>query len=448
MLDQAFSPQNFRQIYDRENRRGRNVDRRFFPDLVIASASISAASAKVRECRRDGKELSKTELATSLEPLQVALAAARADRDALVDDAIHNLSRDASAKGFQLSLSQVGGPNDTQLYPLVEDAASYFVGKQLQANLARLYKIKPSDRKKIVRQVTDVLSTSFNLMVVRTDISSFYESINRSLLINDLDKDQLLSLASKSHIKCVLMKYAQLSGQVTGIPRGVGVSAYLSELYMRTVDEHIRQIDGITYYARYVDDIIAVFSPTAMDNRNEYLRMIADAVALRGLTLNQAKTKSGPAAAGSSFSFEYLGYDFTFGGGTCDLDLSSKKMNRYKRRVDAAFRAYSRESGRNQKRASRRLVARVKFMTDNTRLANSKGFAFTGIYYNNSELTRLGRLAGLDAYLAYKNSGLLSPSLQNRVCQYSFKDGFLKRPFYQYSTREIAEIVEAWSYEA
>jgi hypothetical protein len=448
MLDQAFSPQNFRQIYDRENRRGRNVDRRFFPDLVIASASISAASAKVRDCRRDGKHLSKTDLAAALGPLQAALDAARADRDALVDHAMREVSGEASVKGFQLSLTQTTGPNSTQLYPLVESPAAYFVGKQLQSNLSRLYKIKPSDRRKVVRQVKDILSTSFNLMVVRTDISSFYESIDRSILVNDLDKDQLLSLASKSHVKCVLMKYAQASGQATGIPRGVGISAYLSELFMRTVDEHIRQIDGLTYYARYVDDIIAIFSPTAMDDRSGYLGKIADAVALRGLTLNQAKTKSGPVASGTSFSFEYLGYDFTFAGGTCELELSSKKTNRYKKRLDAAFGAYSREARKDQKGAGRSLVARVKFMTGNTRLANSKGFAFTGIYYSNSELTTLGKLSGLDAYLAYKNASLSSASLQDRVCQHSFKEGFLKRPFYRYGTRAIAEIVKVWSYEA
>lgn len=448
MLDQAFSPQNFRQIYDRENRRGRNVDRRFFPDLVIASALISAASAKVRDCRRNGKQLSKTDLAALLQPLQSALDEARANRDALVDSTIQQVSHSVAMKGFELDLSAGTGPNNTALYPLMESAEGYFVGKQLQSNLARLYKIKPSDRRRIVRQVKDILTTSFDLMIVRTDISAFYESIDRTILTLDLDKDQLLSLSSKSHIKCILKKYGILAAQAKGIPRGVGISAYLSELYMRQVDEHIKQIDGLTYYARYVDDIIAIFSPTAMDDRASYLGLIADAAAKRGLTLNQAKTKSGPSDASSAFSFEYLGYDFTFGGGNCELEMSAKKTARYRKRIDAAFSTYLRESGKDQKGASRRFVARIKFMTGNTRLANSKGFAFTGIYYNNSELTKLGKLSGLDAYLAHKITGLSSASLQNRLSQYSFKTGFVERPFYRYSTRAIAQIVEAWSYEA
>lgn len=448
MLDQAFSARNFRRIYDRENRRGRNVDGRFFPDLVVASATISAASAKVREFRRNNTQLSKADFAAALAPLRAGLNAAREIRDELIESQIKKVSEEASAKSFQLVLQSKAGPNGKPVYPLANDAPSYFVGKQLQENLSRLYKIKQGDRRKIVKQVKDVLSTTFNLVVVRTDISSFYESIDRSELIRELDKDQLLSLASKSHIKCVLMKYAEASGAATGIPRGVGVSAYLSELYMRSVDEHIRQLDGLTFYARYVDDIIAIFSPTAVSDRGGYAALLENAIAQRGLTLNPAKTKSGPLEPGKPLTFEYLGYDFTFGGGTCDLDLSANKVARYKRRLDAAFDAYRREAGNDQKGASRRLVARIKFMTGNTRLSNSKGFAFTGIYYNNSELTKLAKLAGLDAYLAHKNNAVCSANLQNRVCQYSFKRGFVERPFYPYSTKAIAEIVKAWSYEA
>ena len=329
MLDQAFSAQNFRRIYDRENRRGRNVDARFFPDLVIASATISAASAKLRDFRRTNAQLAKADLIEAAAPLRASLDTARGARDDLVDAAMQNVSDEATAKAFQLSLAPTNGPKNTPIYPLTNDAPSFFVGKQLQHNLSRLYKIKQGDRRRIIRQVKDLLSTTFDMVVVRTDISAFYESIDRSFLLNDIDKDQLLSLGSKSHIKCVLMNYAQDSGQHTGIPRGVGISAYLSELYMRSIDEHIKQLDGITFYARYVDDIIAVFSPTAMSDRAGYLGLLASAVGERGLALNSAKTKAGPPQAGQGFVFEYLGYEFTYGGGNCELELSSTKLARY-----------------------------------------------------------------------------------------------------------------------
>ena len=46
-----------------------------------------------------------------------------------------------------------------------------------------------------------------------------------------------------------------------GVPRGIGISAYLSELFMRNVDNQIQELDDLIYYARYVDDIIAIFVP-------------------------------------------------------------------------------------------------------------------------------------------------------------------------------------------
>lgn len=448
MLDQSFSSRNFRQIYDLENRRGKNVDRRFFPDLVIASAQISAASERIRTTRSANQGLTTGNLKALLAPLYADLDLKREERESLIDKTMDVVAKEASEQGFQLDLQERIGPKNITVYSLPDTAASFFVGKQLQRNIARLYGVKPGDRRQIVRQVKDLLSTTFDIYIVRTDVSSFYESIDQATLIKELDKDQLLSLASKSHIKCILMKYGALVGGSKGIPRGVGISAFLSELYMRSVDEKVRQIEGVTYYARYVDDIITIFSPTAMCDRSLYLKRVTDCLASRALALNLSKTKEGPSIASGSMNFEYLGYEFKLVGGNCELELSTSKAARYKRRIDLSFGCYERESRTDQKCAARRLVTRIKFLTGNTRLVNSKGLAFTGIYYNNSELTQLGRLSGLDAYLNYRIGLLFSAGLQNRLTEHRFKDGFIKRPFYRYSTTQMAAIVEAWKYEA
>lgn len=448
MLDQAFSARNFRRIYDCENRRGRNVDRRFFPNVVEASGRISAASERIRNKRRENESLGKPELKALLEPLYAELELRRQERDALVDAAINGVAEVAGQKSFQLALEEKKGPKSISLFPLQESAAAFFIGKQIQSNMSRLYGIKPADRRSIVRQVKDLLSTSFDLYIVRTDVSTFYESIKQDDLIKEIEKDHLLSLASKSHIKCIINSYAAIIGKKTGIPRGVGVSAYLSELYMRAVDERIRQIEGVTYYARYVDDIIAIFSPTAMCDRSQYLLDITKALSERALVINQQKTKHGPSQTSSTFVFDYLGYAFTAGGGNCELEMSAAKVARYRARIDRSFDVYQREAGRDQKGASRRLVARIKFMTGNIRLVNSKGFAFSGIYYNNSDLTKFGKLIGLDEYLKYKASVLKSASLRSRLLSYSFNDGFKNRPFYRYSTKQMAAIVKAWQYES
>ena len=266
MLDQTFSVQNLRKIYDHENRRGRNVDRAFFPELVEASAKISAKSERIRDTRKTFANLEKQALQNKLTPLYEQLKQLRIEREELLDSKLQDISKAIASKSFKLSLTNLIGPLGAPLYPIQKSASSYFVGKQLQKNISRLYKVTPSNRRMIISQLGDVLTTNFPMYVVKSDISKFYESIDRARLLKEIDHDQLLSLSSKSHIKCILSEFDQLSGMQVGIPRGVGVSAYLSELYMRSIDQRIAQIPGLTYYARYVDDIIAIFSPTGFSN--------------------------------------------------------------------------------------------------------------------------------------------------------------------------------------
>lgn len=46
----------------------------------------------------------------------------------------------------------------------------------------------------------------------------------------------------------------------TGLPRGLGISAVLSELRMKYFDLSLRRVEGVYYYARFVDDIIVFCS--------------------------------------------------------------------------------------------------------------------------------------------------------------------------------------------
>lgn len=447
MLDQTFSAHNFRRVYDIENRRGRNVDRAFFPALVDASARITAASAAIKAARRANIGLGEDPLNALLLPLRETLRTERADREALIDTTMEEVSQ-AVFNGYQIQLEKRDGPNGTSLYPLPSDPRSYFVGKQIQHNISRLYKLKAGNRRAIVSQLFDQLNSSFRQFCIRTDISAFYESIDRASLIRELDTDQLLSFGSKKYIKQALASYGALSHSAVGIPRGLGVSAFLSELFMRSIDDHIKQLPSVTYYARYVDDIIVIFSPAANEDTATYVASIDKIVQEKGLSLNTSKTMASAIGAGHTFNFDYLGYRFTAAGGTCQIAMGQKKYHRYRNRIDRAFAAYSHQAIFDQKGAARMLAARIKFLTSNTRLINNKRHAFTGIYFNNSHLTDLSKLAGLDAYLAHKVSTLQSAPLQDRLDSYSFRLGFMERRFARYSTRELARIVEAWRYEA
>ncbi|MFD1106193.1 hypothetical protein [Sphingobium olei] len=221
MLDQTFSAQNFRRVYDIENRRGRNVDRAYFQLLVDASARITAASAAVRAARKAHVGLADDALNVILHPLREALRAERANRETLIDTTMADIAQQV-LDGYQLQLVERSGPDETTLYTLPADPRPYFIGKQIQHNISRLYKLKAGNRRAIVSQLFDQLNNGFRQFCVRTDVSSFYESINRSDLVKELDNDQLLSFGSKKYIKQALSSYGELSVVRTfGTDRGL-----------------------------------------------------------------------------------------------------------------------------------------------------------------------------------------------------------------------------------
>ncbi|MBC2776765.1 antiviral reverse transcriptase Drt3a [Parasphingopyxis marina] len=447
MLDQTFSAQNFRRIYDVENRRGRNVDRAFFPDLVDASARITAASAAIRVARRTNSTASPDALNLIVQPLRERLRLARENREDLVEARMEEVAQ-AILSDYQIQLESRIGPKGTALFTLPSDPRAYFIGKQIQRNISRLYKLQAGNRRAIISQVYDALNNSFSHFCIRADVTAFYDNINRQTLISEIDSDQLLSHGSKRYIKQALSSYGSLANSATGIPRGLGVSAFLSELYMRSIDEKIRQLPRVIFYARYVDDMIIIFARTAGDDTASYVDEISDILTEKHLTLNATKTRAGSTGPGLAFQFDYLGYHFSVSGGRCEVTIGSQKLARYRSRIDRAFAAYYRQAVYDQKGAARLLSARIKFMTSNTRLINNKRHAYTGIYFNNSHLTSWAQLNGLDAYLAHKVSLLQSAALQDRIDEFSFVRGFIERRFARYNTRTLATIVEAWRYEA
>ena len=88
-----------------------------------------------------------------------------------------------------------------------------------------------------------------------------------------INNDYLLSIKTKKFINQIFESYNGLTGKTDSntairVPRGIGISAYLSELFMRNVDNQIQELDDIIYYARYVDDIIAIFVPQSKREKN------------------------------------------------------------------------------------------------------------------------------------------------------------------------------------
>ena len=134
---------------------------------------------------------------------------------------------------------------------------TFFLLKQAQKNIKYSYNINQSDRNEIVEQLKNTLDNAFPKYVIRTDISKFYESIPHDNLVKLINQNNHLNYQTKIIINHILDQYKVISKTDIGIPRGIGISAYLAEMYIKSFDNYVKKLDNITYYARYVDDIIS-----------------------------------------------------------------------------------------------------------------------------------------------------------------------------------------------
>jgi hypothetical protein len=397
MLDQMFTAENFRRIYDTENRKGLDLASRYFPTLEPLTLAVRDKVQGIRDHRGLEATMTADLFAATLATLKSELAALKAEKSAAVDDLMDEISQKVLKPSFKIALSQKTGPKGKPVFCIDAEPETFFAIKQLQRNIHRIYGVKQANRHDLVCQLRDMLGSSFPFELVRTDIQSFYESIDRKRLVEKLDRDQLLSPASKKYIKQVLDSYGTISGAATGIPRGVGISAYLAELYLRPVDKAIRAIPGLVLYCRFVDDIVAVFArPPAGKSLGSFKDLIIAIFGENALNHNPDKTHEFALADSAPKKFEYLGYRFHLKPGAFEISPSAAKVAKYRARMNAAFTEYWREKPVNPKGAFRKLVGRIKFLTGNTRLSNSKSRAATGIYFNNSIATDLSSLAILD----------------------------------------------------
>lgn len=447
MLDQMFTSENFRRIYDTENRKGLDLASRYFPSLEPHTLAVRDKVKDIRDHRAIEATMAADVFETKLLALKSELAALKATKSAAVDDLMDDISQKVLKPNFRIDLSQKTGPKGKPVFCIDAEPETFFVIKQLQRNIHRIYGVKQANRHDLVCQLRDMLGSSFPFELVRTDISSFYESIDRKRLVEKLDRDQLLSPASKKYIKQVLDSYGAISGTLTGVPRGVGISAYLAELYLRPVDKAIRAIPGMVLYCRFVDDIVAVFArPPAGKSLGSFKDRIIAIFGDNGLTHNASKTLELKLADAAPKKFEYLGYRFHLKPGQIEISPSAAKVAKYRSRLNAAFAEYWQERPLNPKGAFRKLVGRVKFLTGNTRLSNSKSRAATGIYFNNSLATDLSSFKLLDKRLKTRITELKRTSLQKQLKKLKFTTGFEQRRYHNFSTKELQMIVRAWKH--
>ncbi len=431
MLDQSFSVDNFMKIYKEQNRKGNNLADKFncFSKVKKIISKIKTNNLEIKRNKKNSQVYNKL-----CQKKQELIDRKNAEIIKALETIVQKIQDSRSVINIQKSQRfYIADKNSPE---------TYFSLKQIQYNIKKLYKVKQADRYQITAQLKQVLGDKFPKYIIRTDISNFYESIPIDRIIKKIESDHLLSFDSKKIIKQILYSYSQISKQQRGLPRGLGISAYLSELYMRELDNCIKNKAGIIYYARYVDDIIIVGVSSNKDTLNKTMKELKVGVRWLGLRLNPTKTKQ--CNLSNDFSFDYLGYNYKYHNNSIAIDMTKSRMDKYKERIRLSFDAYNKGSQYNEKKSRYLLVRRIKFLTGNTHLFGNKRSILVGIYFSNPLITKDHLLKRLDCYLRCKINLINNAKLKQQLNKCSFVGGYQDRKYYKFSQKNIERIVKIW----
>ncbi|MPS78652.1 MAG: RNA-directed DNA polymerase [Achromobacter sp.] len=348
------------------------------------------------------------------------------------------------------------------------------VERKLRLNLKKCSSLTVDGRSQIVKNLKLLLEEGVPYRIYRLDIRSFFESFQRNNVLDVVASIKNLSPHSKKLIGSLFDAHAEIGGN--GVPRGLSISAVLSEILMQNFDQKVRWSSNTFYYSRYVDDIIIVSS--AREEAADFLRGLC-AWLPPGLELNPDKKsiveasarveKESSATALDLLRFDYLGYQFSVrnptrseAGRTKDgelhrkvhVDISRKKIKRIKTRIIRSLLSYSNSSDWAL------LRDRVAFLTQNFSVYDPKagGKKIAGIYHSyplvsegasglkeldrflrNAVLSKKGRVFSI-------TNTMISARQKRQLLTYSFARGHSDRSFIHFSATRISQIQRCWIY--
>ena len=468
MLDQSFSAHNIETIYCLESRKG-NIDIHTMPyeyqEIIANSEQLKKIISDLKY--KKGKE---TRDITEIEQKKVKLKTLIEQKKNILDEYLENIANQINSSTFKLSLNKWITKDNKEVFTIdVKSHAHLFAIKQLQYNIRQTFKVKQSSRHSILANIKTFLNSNIPVYIIRTDISRFYESIPHDKLMPMIFSNTLLSNKSKAFIKGILKEYEKIKdtylvSPLHGIPRGIGISSYLSELYMRNIDNNISSRKEVMFYARYVDDIFIILSslPTGI-SIDQYYTNISGLFNTYGLSLKQPGDPSDKCRIidfnkdnHPEEAINYLGYRLYMSRQKKKLStiygLSDKKKDRYKEKIDNTIKHFETLSKSNIKQAHKDLFDSLNMITGNFKLFKSKNGVKVGLHYSNDLLDRFEELEELTTYLkshtiepyiGLKDCVNIKTKIAKRISNIDFKQRWQNRKMFSFKLQRIKEM-EAW----
>ena len=481
MLDQTFSAKNFMNVYAQENRMGRIPVETMGEDFKAVIAMIKETNSELQKLKSLKKSKKTDDIKKKIDELKQEQKDLKADKQKALFEEMQDLSSKVNSSAFRFKLEKVciGGKMGFKIDS--KDHAQLFAMKQLQVNLQKTFKVKQANRHLIMTNIKLLLKTRRPFYIIRTDVSSFFETIPQEQLKHIVMDNTLLSHKSKVFVNAILKEYEAEKVMLTdeecegmkegcGVPRGIGISSLLSEIYMRDLDSSIKKSPEVIFYVRYVDDIFMLLAelPEGKDIE-EYYSDLVEKFKEKGLRLkstddikcslfNCFKHKD------KTFEVSYLGYKLTITtkisksilkSAEVTYSMSDNKKERITMRIDNAFKHFDATNKYDIHQARKDLVDSLKLITGNVRLHKSKSGIKTGLYYNSDLLDDTKDLENLNTYL-YSKTVSLHPNLfhtedekkayltalYSRIRKFNFVSAWETRKMYDLKDKRLKKIMK------
>lgn len=321
----------------------------------------------------------------------------------------------------------------------MEDA---FAIKLLDRFIRRIYKVRQSDRNRIIRQLSTLLKDSGDYNVLRLDIKKCYESILFEKLLQKIEDEMILAPICIKYLKSLHSNLQEYN--FYGLPRGLSISPTLAELYLEKLDYKIASHPSVIFSARYVDDIV-IFTPKGKETDvKDYVSLCMSKM---GLSLN---TESNKFYIGSSRNadFAFLGYSFkvTHTANKANkvlLKISNEKLNKIKSKIAVSLSDYKRENN------FQLLKRRLEYLSMLKTVKRGKnGDLLAGIAHHYQYVTdEFACLKQIDGFLCEQLSNPrfgLTFEQKSQLKRISFYQNARKKKVGKFSKRKAAVIVRVW----
>jgi len=343
--------------------------------------------------------------------------------------------------------------------------------RKLRENILETMRGDRQSRHFIVSHLTYLLSEGVPYRLYRLDIKNFYESFDITLVRQKLESLEGLSPLSKKLLATLLNFYVSTGGR--GLPRGLALSATLSELMMKGFDHAVAINSGAYFYYRYVDDIVIMTN--SAEGPRFFLKKIKN-ILPANLALHGHKTqickadllpKLGPAKV-KLFDFDYLGYNITVfdparvaGVSSRELhrevsvDIAQKKIAKIKTRIVRSFLSFKTNHD------FQLLLDRIRYLTTNISVKDldRNTYKLAGIYHNypHLTLTSASSLNELDKFLRIAvtstkgrvfsvTCALLSRNQKKELLKHSFVRGHRERIYSYFHPLQIRRVLDCWTH--